>query len=332
MQAFYNFQATSKVGWIFSYRGDFGVDLFFVLSGFVMYITAKKPSVNWWSFFVRRLMRVVPAYWFFSLILVVLVLWVPDTFPNNKFTALSLTKSFLFIPHHNPAGIGVRPLLTVGWTLNYEILFYILFSACILLTKRYAALLCGFLIIIFLLVFIKQDDVLFHIIKSPLMLLFILGLLVGWANEKFNLLEKQSVFLGGLSLFLALFFLSGMYGYGQMHKAVAATLVMIGFISLNNYFNENNIIIKFLINLGNSSYSTYLCHAILIRLFLGAFGSGLNLLQEVMVLFLLTICTYFLSRYSFFFIENANLVSTIRKKLMNLNLNDTKALANKSKA
>jgi len=60
MQLFYDFKYTSIIGKFFSIYGSFGVDIFFVLSGFVMYFSAINSSVNAPSFFIKRFFRVVP--------------------------------------------------------------------------------------------------------------------------------------------------------------------------------------------------------------------------------------------------------------------------------
>jgi len=69
MQMFYNFESESKLGHLIGWKGNVGVDIFFVLSGFVMYLCATRPYTNGWEFFIKRLFRVLPAYWFYTFIL-----------------------------------------------------------------------------------------------------------------------------------------------------------------------------------------------------------------------------------------------------------------------
>lgn len=76
MQRFYNFKATSFLGLIFVAKGEFGVDIFFVISGFIMFYTLSIKHYSSLTFF--------------------------------------LLKSLFFIPHNNPTGIGIYPLLPVG--------------------------------------------------------------------------------------------------------------------------------------------------------------------------------------------------------------------------
>lgn len=110
--------------WVYSKQeaiGSFGVDIFFVISGFVMsYITYKNHNKNYfWTFIKKRFIRVAPLYWLFTLIMILLLI----TFPNNYYSKVdlkSIVYSFLFIPFI-PTNFQSSPILPVGWTLNYEI-------------------------------------------------------------------------------------------------------------------------------------------------------------------------------------------------------------------
>ncbi len=111
-------------------NGAAGVDLFFVISGFVMALTAAglAGGAGAWRFSVRRLRRVVPLYWAMTglKLLVLLTTAGPAALPGPWHAAAS----FLFIPSRDAAG-AVRPVLGVGWTLQFEMLFYLLFAAAL---------------------------------------------------------------------------------------------------------------------------------------------------------------------------------------------------------
>ncbi|MBS7694559.1 hypothetical protein KIN08_13440, partial [Vibrio cholerae] len=77
------------------------------------------------------------AYWFYTLLLAVLVMAMPSMFPDVQLELSHVLLSMLFIPAQNPAGYGVYPLLDVGWTLNFEMLFYCLFAAALLAREAY---------------------------------------------------------------------------------------------------------------------------------------------------------------------------------------------------
>ena len=116
-------------------KGGVGVDLFFAISGFVMVHSSRRlygaPGGRG-TFATRRLVRIVPLYWLGTLVALAWTLHFgprPDT--------ASIVQSFAFIPFRSDAGSGrVAPVLETGWTLNYEMLFYLLFAATLAPTAR----------------------------------------------------------------------------------------------------------------------------------------------------------------------------------------------------
>lgn len=125
MYMFFNFQSETVFGYFFSPYGSFGVDIFFVLSGFVMYNSTRNTKITGRSFFAQRVFRIVPAYWLYTLLMVVFLKLLPTDFSYTSYNARSLLLSILFYPNHNPSGMGEFPLNTVGWTLNFEMIFYL---------------------------------------------------------------------------------------------------------------------------------------------------------------------------------------------------------------
>jgi peptidoglycan/LPS O-acetylase OafA/YrhL len=112
--------------------GQNGVDVFFVISGFVMVYTQgvnPKPAA---VFIKNRVLRIVPLYWFFTLCLLLLCLLAPSMFRELRPTLAHVVWSFLTITHITAEKY---PLVYVGWTLEYEMLFYILFGLGLLLQK-----------------------------------------------------------------------------------------------------------------------------------------------------------------------------------------------------
>src|ERR1700756_2337701 len=103
--------------------GPFGVDLFFVISGFVMVYSSERlfgqPGAPF-KFFARRLARIVPLYWAATSILV----WFVVPYASTK----AVLGSFLFAPHIP----SEAPLLFVGWTLIFEMFFYAVFAIALL--------------------------------------------------------------------------------------------------------------------------------------------------------------------------------------------------------
>lgn len=115
------------------YFGNGGVDLFFLISGFVIVWTTKDVvgRPNAWSMFLqKRLIRIVPLYWLLTSVKLVAALALPALFRGSAIEPWNAVASYLLIPSTNPEGI-VQPIISAGWTLCYEMLFYYIFAACL---------------------------------------------------------------------------------------------------------------------------------------------------------------------------------------------------------
>jgi peptidoglycan/LPS O-acetylase OafA/YrhL len=110
-----------------------GVDLFFVISGFIMFYTTQTASnaADSLSFMKRRFLRIWPPY--AALSIAVLFLFV-GMHAFSRGSLHPLIKSLLFLPV-NYDGIVADQTIGPGWTLNYEWYFYLVFGAAILFGK-----------------------------------------------------------------------------------------------------------------------------------------------------------------------------------------------------
>src|SRR5271166_3045280 len=110
--------------------GRAGVDVFFVISGFIMWRVTAGRDVPPRAFLWRRFTRVAPLYWLATLgVLAVALVWpafLPEVRPGWRHLVLSLA----FIPHLDPRGLPF-PTLPPGWTLDYEAVFYAIFAAAL---------------------------------------------------------------------------------------------------------------------------------------------------------------------------------------------------------
>ena len=154
--------------------GSFGVDLFFVLSGFIMAgICARNPH----AFFLRRLVRIVPPYWLFTLCVFAVAVLFPALVKATEADPVQLLKSLFFVPFRKSNGL-IQPTLFLGWTLNYEMFFYAAVAAGLSLRRRHATvaaaaliLLCGAVCWPF-----RGLSVLATFYSNPVMVEFILGI------------------------------------------------------------------------------------------------------------------------------------------------------------
>lgn len=129
--------------------GRAGVDLFFVISGFVMATITRgrfqRPD-GARTFLLRRAVRIYPIYWFYTLAYLPFFLFRPDLMNRLEGSgSISLWRSVLLFPHTQ------TPLVGQGWTLVYEMFFYIMFGLLLFRPERekvrillsWAALLLG---------------------------------------------------------------------------------------------------------------------------------------------------------------------------------------------
>lgn len=110
--------------------GTIGVDIFFIISGFVMVVSSDKLTGlpgGAKEFFVRRLVRITPMYWLATTIKVAFLLAVPTAVLHAELDWGRIAASYAFLPTYSPDGIA-EPLLGVGWTLVFEMFFYLVFA------------------------------------------------------------------------------------------------------------------------------------------------------------------------------------------------------------
>jgi exopolysaccharide production protein ExoZ len=112
-----------------------GVDLFFVISGFIMVFVTTDAASSAWNFFRMRIIRIVPLYWLFNFVTAALILTVPQLFQSAVLTLPHFLLSLFFIPHLSPAvPPSISPFILLGWTLNYEMFFYAVFALAMALS------------------------------------------------------------------------------------------------------------------------------------------------------------------------------------------------------
>ena len=133
---------------MFQLTGHFGVDVFFVISGFIMVFISSRRLVTWSSFLTERAIRIVPTYWFYTLLALAIYLAAPGAFRGTEATPVHVLLSMLFIAHENPVTGSTSPFLRLGWTLNYEMFFYLLFAIAIALSLRLRVWLTGAAIVL----------------------------------------------------------------------------------------------------------------------------------------------------------------------------------------
>ena len=127
--------------------GNFGVDIFFVISGFIIVYASvpqfARPGASW-SFLVRRLVRVVPLYWIVSTVYLVVVYALHE---RDALTLRHVLASYVLLPDPEPQDGADFPFMFVGWTLQFEMFFYLVFAGAMAWRRPVGiALSCGFML------------------------------------------------------------------------------------------------------------------------------------------------------------------------------------------
>jgi exopolysaccharide production protein ExoZ len=173
------------IGFVFGWDwppGAAGVDIFFVISGFVMWLVTTQRPTPPGQFLVQRITRIAPLYWVITLVLAAAAIAAPQQFPTVEPTIEHVVLSLLFVPHLSPSG-GGDPLLVPGWTLNYEMFFYAVFAVALLLPRavRLLGLTVALGTLVILGILLPMSGPVLRTYTSPLLLEFLAGAWLGWA-------------------------------------------------------------------------------------------------------------------------------------------------------
>lgn len=257
-------------------RGFAGVDMFFVISGFIMvYVTQDlTPKLkNAGRFLYARITRIYPLWWVFALLMMAYFYTAygqpaaPDKASGDGVFPY-IAKSFFLLPQAND------PVLGVGWTLIHEMLFYMLFAAGLLLPRKFLPVWLASWAAIIVLASVIWTPVkghagnLFELITSPINMEFILGAFVALWLSRERAGWTGYIFWIGLALFTtALLFNTP--GRGQYFNWVRVAvyglpcaLIILGAVHLDRL---NKLSVPgFLATLGDWSYSLYLSHLLVL--------------------------------------------------------------------
>lgn len=248
--------------------GAFGVDLFFVISGFIMVTIAKGSSAM--SFLLARARRILPPYWVYTSIVLLIYLYVPAAVNSSFAHPPSIWRSYLLIPD------DVGPLLAVGWTLEHEAYFYLCFALMLGLTRVLALpALLGVWAVSVLCLHGALDlygigSPIAAVLTHPLTLEFIFGAVVGL------LIRRKVTGFGSFALLAGILALAVTLSFHDMADAFIidrgwgrvtmiggpCALIVYGAVALE--LRGALKAPRWLAALGDASYSTYLSHVLVI--------------------------------------------------------------------
>jgi exopolysaccharide production protein ExoZ len=282
------FHASQRAGVAFG-AGAAGVDVFFVISGFIMWTISARRAAGPGDFLLRRAGRIAPLYWTVTLLVVALDLLRPSLFPNMRLNAAHVIQSLLFLPHRDPTG-AIAPVIVPGWTLNYEAFFYVAFALTLLLPagRRAWALTIGLGGLCLAGLFLPHGRwAALDTYSDPLVLEFVAGAWLAKAAAAGRLGHEGAAcaaIVGGL-LILTAVALAGadVQGWARLVEwGLPALLIVWGALSLEGA--SRMPLIAPLKLLGDASYSLYLAHGLALSLaFKLVGGRGLPPVAEIVL-------------------------------------------------
>lgn len=244
-----------------------GVDLFFVISGFVMVHTTRDTETPAW-FAIKRIARIVPLYWLATLIVIALVAVRPWFFTEALLTPDAILSSLFFVPHADASG-HTYPILGVGWTLNYEMMFYAMFALSLFLPRAFR--LPGVVILITLvwaLANLIGGGVIAGFYAKPILFEFAAGCILAYALRTDAVIAFARatplwpVALAGLAGFALLPALVPIDQPSILRYGLPALLLV--FAAAAQDLHRTRAPETLITRLGDASYSAYLLHPIII--------------------------------------------------------------------
>lgn len=302
--------------------GFSGVDVFFVLSGFIILYTSSAGKNNIVNFLKARFIRIYPIYWVVTALLIISFFISPSAEQSYKGDPGVILGSFSLFPQK-------KYVVGVAWTLTYEVIFYLVFAVTYFRNPRFlfyafvgwisTILMCFFLNI-------KTDSPLLSALINPVILNFALGCLVAYLYKCYaDFTYSGWLFWGGLILFILMWsiFYQLRISNSEAFTGDMDRVYLFGIPSAFLIFGALFLpfaVPRLLVYLGDASYTLYLVHgtvlSILIKIvfkfnqdaIFGSFAGAITLF----------ICTVIIS-CCFYSVVERNLLKFLREALKNEN-------------
>jgi exopolysaccharide production protein ExoZ len=280
----------ANTGYVLFGGGYAGVDIFFIISGFIIVVSTERVEhANPLDFSIRRFFRVVPLAQF-ATIAYALILPVP---PESKL----LWRSLLFWPRADvdPPKFGF-PVVHQEWTLSYELIFYAIFAVALIFTHRHRVITAALVITACVVGFqwmiggpispypngvylpAKYDGILspeaLGELGNPMLLEFVFGMLLAvaylragnWLRSERNRAARWSIGLGLVGVFLGSYFSRNDPGNGLLNRGFGAACLVTGALLMEDSCARLSAgdlgrkILSCFLWLGTISYALYLVH------------------------------------------------------------------------
>ena len=333
MHATGNIAGENFLGGFFNFGGA-GVDIFFVLSGFIITYTsgifsAKKSAFS--LFLKRRFVRIFPVYWIICTVLLATQIVLPSFYRTHyDFTVSNLFNTYFLLPGH-------QMINGVSWSLAYEIFFYILFSMAFLIRQKTVIVLFSISYLSLIIIFTLFNHNLEGANKwvsfffYPMITEFFMGILAALVIPKLPASYALPFLIIGSCTFIGFGIYSNIWGvsvpgqfgnvvpvFGYFGRVVLfgipSFFIIVGMVryELSRLINLHSIFIL----MGQASYSLYLIHlpmlAAGLKIITMLFKDNMPLIYLGVTILIFGICL--LSIYFFKFVEKP-LIDELNKRL-----------------
>jgi peptidoglycan/LPS O-acetylase OafA/YrhL len=245
--------------------GNCGVDVFFVISGLIMVVTTSGRKQTPLGFLRNRLTRIAPLYWAITLAVFALALVAPSLLQATTADPAQLLKSLAFIPYARADGI-MHPVVFVGWTLNYEMAFYVIFALGLLLPGRLAGLALSIAILAAVAAVgqIARPEGVLGFYTAPIILEFGAGMVLGalFVRDRLPTGRGWAWSAAGFGVAALVVMLAGPWLWPQFDRAVMFGVPAVVIVASALVAERAGLVLNhgWIQTLGASSYSVYLTH------------------------------------------------------------------------
>ena len=254
------------------FAGNGGVDLFFVISGFVIVWTTQDSwheRDSWRVFLERRARRIFPLYWVMITAKLALLLSLPHVFRASRPTDWNILCSYLLIPTWVPGG-QVGLIIASGWTLCFEMAFYYVTTVCLALRCRPIKYVAPLLILAGVVGLVRTPQWgVRACLVDPMLLEFVAGMGIAELARAGRLHTRLSVAVPllctGLVAWVASGLLSDKTALANRELVWGAPAALILYATIGLEFTLDLGRLKTLLVVGDASYSIYLTHALFLQ-------------------------------------------------------------------
>jgi exopolysaccharide production protein ExoZ len=248
------------------HKGGYGVDIFFVMSGFIIAFICAQTTDH---FMAKRLIRIIPLYWLGTLGVFAIAVAAPSVLNSATANVVELIKSMAFVPYEHSNG-SVKPLLFLGWSLQYEIFFYMVYGVALRVSKKWASMVAVVMLIAIAFVGgkIPESSTILKFYSNPIILEFAFGVAAFevWKRYKTQLARIPVVLAAAVALVCYSWILYKTDRVSRpdrlLQVGLPSVMIFLSFLTVERRVRFP----KWVLLVGDASFSLYLFHPYVLQL------------------------------------------------------------------